>query len=215
MRSSFISLFLSALMCIGCGSGSEPIQPPASPPPPSADAVLAPTETQSTETQTADAVTPVSAAQPVNASPPRTLQQRIADANAEARVIQALVRQDELRVFDFDATVQNGTLTLAGDVNTIRQRRLINRVVRRIQGVSSVSTTVTVAGQPLEMAIAKAKKEGSQAAEEGDRNIYYTVRSGDTLWNIARRHSASIQQIKSMNRINGSSLQPGQRIRVR
>ncbi len=209
MRSFFISSFLLALMCTGCGSGSEPLQPPASPPPPSADATPAPAETK-----TAEAVNPVPVAQPVNAAASRTLQQRIADANAEARVIQALVHQDELRVFDFDVTVQSGALTLAGDVNTIQQRRLTNRVVRRIQGVSSVSNTVTVAGQPLEMAIAEAKQDGSQAAKD-DRNVYYTVRSGDTLWNIARKHSASIQQIKTMNRINGSSLQPGQRIRVR
>jgi hypothetical protein len=154
-------------------------------------------------------------AEPISASAPRTLQQRIADANAEARVIQALVRQDKLRVFDFDATVNGGALTLVGDVDTIQQRRLIDRVVRRIRGVASVSNAVTVAGQSLEMAIAEAKQEGSDTAEEDDRDVYYTVRSGDTLWNIARRHSASVQQIKTMNRINGSSLQPGQRIRVR
>lgn len=214
MRSSFIPLFLFALICAGCGSGSDALQPPASPPPPSADAAPAPVETERA-VQTADTVEPVPVAQPVHASAPRTLQQRINDVNAEARVIQTLVRQDELRVFDFDATVKSGALTLSGDVNTIQQRRLINRVVRRIQGVSSVSNTVTVAGQTLEMAIAEAKQEGSKAAEEDDRNVYYTVRSGDTLWNIARQHSASIQQIKTMNRINGSSLQPGQRIRVR
>jgi len=110
--------------------------------------------------------------------------------------------------------VQRGALVLAGDVNTVRQRRLISRVIRRIQGVSSVSNRVTVAGQPFDIAIAEAKQDGASAKED-DRNVYYTVRSGDTLWNIARRHSASVQQIKTMNRINGASLQPGQRIRVR
>ena len=208
MRSSFISLFLFALVCTGCGSGSEPLQPPK-PPPPSAEA-----PPSSADTKTAQATNPVPVAQPVNASSPRTLRQHIADASAESRVIQALLGHDELRVFDFDATVQRGALVLAGDVNTVRQRRLISRVIRRIQGVSSVSNRVTVAGQPFDIAIAEAKQDGASAKED-DRNVYYTVRSGDTLWNIARRHSASVQQIKTMNRINGASLQPGQRIRVR
>lgn len=209
MRSSFISLFLLALLCTGCGSGSEPLQPPKSPPPPSAEAPPASADTKATQ-----AVPTVPVAQPVNASTPRTLQQHINDANAESRVIQALVRHDELRVFDFEARVQRGALVLAGDVNTIQERRLISRVIRHIQGVSSVSNTVTVGGQPFDVAIAEAEQDGANAKED-DRNVYYTVRSGDTLWNIARRHSASVQQIKTMNRINGSSLQPGQRIRVR
>jgi len=144
-----------------------------------------------------------------------SLEQRIADANAESRVVQALVKQDALRVFDFDATVQRGELTILGDVNTLDQHRLIDRVLRRISGVTSTTNQVTVGGQPFDVVLAEAKQNGQPQAKADSRKVFYTVRSGDTLWNIARQHAASVQQIKTINGISSASLQPGQRIRVR
>lgn len=45
---------------------------------------------------------------------------------------------------------------------------------------------------------------------------FYTVQSGDTLWNIAKQHRISIDQLLSMNKLNiNSVIQPGQRLRIR
>jgi membrane-bound lytic murein transglycosylase D len=44
----------------------------------------------------------------------------------------------------------------------------------------------------------------------------HRVRSGDTLWGIARRYDVSVQQLRSWNDLGGRSrILPGQRIRVR
>ncbi len=43
----------------------------------------------------------------------------------------------------------------------------------------------------------------------------YTVRSGDTLYQIARNHDMSITELRSMNNLQGDMLRVGQRITVR
>ncbi len=43
---------------------------------------------------------------------------------------------------------------------------------------------------------------------------YYTVRSGDTLWGIAQSQGTTVTSIKSMNGMNGSRLEIGQKLRV-
>jgi LysM repeat protein len=42
----------------------------------------------------------------------------------------------------------------------------------------------------------------------------YRVRSGDSLWDIARRHRTSVAQIKRANSISSSRLKPGQVIEI-
>lgn len=42
----------------------------------------------------------------------------------------------------------------------------------------------------------------------------YRVRSGDSLWDIARRHRTSVAQIKRANSISSSRLKPGQMIEI-
>lgn len=42
----------------------------------------------------------------------------------------------------------------------------------------------------------------------------YRVRSGDSLWEIARRHGTSVAAIQSANGLRGSSLRPGQTLAI-
>jgi LysM repeat protein len=53
------------------------------------------------------------------------------------------------------------------------------------------------------------KKKASSDAE------YYTVKSGDSLWNIARKHDTSVSKIKQLNNLSSNSLHPGDELRVR
>ena len=62
------------------------------------------------------------------------------------------------------------------------------------------------------------KKQRVDAAipdEQTQKFIYHTVQPGDTLWNIAQRYQASMDQIKRVNRIgNGRMLKSGTRIKI-
>jgi membrane-bound lytic murein transglycosylase D len=43
--------------------------------------------------------------------------------------------------------------------------------------------------------------------------IYYTIKSGDTLWDIAQKYNTSYQKIQAWNNI-GENLQLGQKIKI-
>lgn len=53
--------------------------------------------------------------------------------------------------------------------------------------------------------------ESSQALAAASR---YTVRRGDTLWNIARSHGTSVDRIKAANAIYSSRIRPGQVLEI-
>lgn len=44
--------------------------------------------------------------------------------------------------------------------------------------------------------------------------VYYTVRRGDTLWDISRRYNISLVQLKKLNKMNSSKIKPGEKIKV-
>lgn len=48
--------------------------------------------------------------------------------------------------------------------------------------------------------------------ESGDRETYYRVRSGDSLWTIARRHNLSTDSIKMWNNLESDIIRPGNQL---
>ena len=57
-------------------------------------------------------------------------------------------------------------------------------------------------GVPLRLA--------SSSGESGSATVQYRVRSGDSLWTIARRHGTTVAQLQSRNRLASSRIIPGQ-----
>ncbi|MFW5730482.1 MAG: LysM peptidoglycan-binding domain-containing protein [Desulfonatronovibrionaceae bacterium] len=54
-----------------------------------------------------------------------------------------------------------------------------------------------------------------QANEQGAaREVHYQVRSGDTLWDIARRFGVCTTELQEWNNMSGSRIRPGDRLRV-
>jgi len=80
---------------------------------------------------------------------------------------------------------------------------------------------------------AKPETSGTDAAETADatstqeaeaspppqeapaEEVYHTVRSGDSLWEIARSYSVSVDQITRLNNLPSNRIKPGQRLRIR
>lgn len=51
-------------------------------------------------------------------------------------------------------------------------------------------------------------------ANSRQRQTSYTVRSGDTLQSIARRHNVSVNDLKRNNNLRNNTVRPGQKLRV-
>ena len=49
-------------------------------------------------------------------------------------------------------------------------------------------------------------------AGEPVNDTYYQVRSGDSLWSIARQHDVSPDEIKKWNNLKNSTIHPGNRL---
>jgi len=101
---------------------------------------------------------------------------------------------------------------------TAAQLRTANQDVRLDKrGRLRVATNLMVPMQPGAMKVAHVvpEKKGAapEAAARSDRT--YVVRSGDTLYAIARRHRTAVETIATLNHLSMAiALQPGQRIRL-
>jgi len=57
--------------------------------------------------------------------------------------------------------------------------------------------------------------ESSRAlSQNSSSSKTYTVKPGDSLWNISQKHSLSIEEIKRLNNLNSTTIKPGQRLIV-
>jgi LysM repeat protein len=50
---------------------------------------------------------------------------------------------------------------------------------------------------------------------DASQNVYYTVKSGDTLYGIAREHNMTINQLRELNNISGDNIRVGQSLAVK
>lgn len=67
-------------------------------------------------------------------------------------------------------------------------------------------------GQKLQVKGGSASPKAETVSSHGAS--FYVVRTGDNLWDIARRHGISVQQITEWNALDHIKLQPGMRLRV-
>ena len=95
-------------------------------------------------------------------------------------------------------------------------------VVREGDNLASISRKYSIAIPDLQRwnkLDAKSKlKIGQQLKLTGGKaaplGIFYNVRKGDTLWDIAKRNNVGVQQIMDWNSIPGGKIYPGLRLKV-
>lgn len=77
-------------------------------------------------------------------------------------------------------------------------------------------------GQELKIFPGSPSDEGTDPSENSivvssdiQENTYYTVKSGDTLYKIARAHNMSLEELKELNDLAGNTISIGQQLTVR
>lgn len=59
----------------------------------------------------------------------------------------------------------------------------------------------------------KSRKKNSRKSSRGGKSV--TIKNGDTLSDIAERHHTTVAKLKKLNKISGSSIRAGKKIRVK
>lgn len=92
--------------------------------------------------------------------------------------------------------------------NNLNSSKLVVGQKLKIQGGSVKTTsTSTTNGKPTSTA--------SKTSETGNHYFYYTIQSGDNLWDLADQYNTTVAQIKKLNNINNASyLKQGQKIKI-
>lgn len=172
----------------------------------------------------------------------RSVAQQISDASVATAVQLALVDHRDLRTFPLEPVAVNGHVVLQGEVETLAQRERAESVASGVAGVRGVINRIISTETP---AIAEAREDrapddqvehesddaadrqaddplvaaeapsSSEPAASESEATYHTVEYGDNLWDIARAHNVSVEQITRLNDLGSSSIKPGQRLQVK
>jgi membrane-bound lytic murein transglycosylase D len=59
------------------------------------------------------------------------------------------------------------------------------------------------------------KNNFAEVISPGNADEYYTVRSGDTLWDIAQKYGVSISNLKKWNNKRSNKIKPGEKLRIK
>ncbi|MCI7309995.1 MAG: transglycosylase SLT domain-containing protein [Prevotella sp.] len=59
------------------------------------------------------------------------------------------------------------------------------------------------------------EKKGKKGKKNRERSRSVTVKSGDTLYEIAARNNISVSKLKKLNKISGSNIRPGKKLKVK
>lgn len=130
--------------------------------------------------------------------------------------------------------ISNATQSTAKNTTTSRESRLTYKVksgdflskIAANYGVSlenlkewnKLKSTVIHTGQILYLyPQGQATSSGGSTrtlAQNSSSSKTYTVKPGDSLWNISQKHSLSIEEIKRLNNLNSTTIKPGQRLIV-
>lgn len=75
-----------------------------------------------------------------------------------------------------------------------------NLTVQKLKDINNLSSNLLKVGQVLKL------------SESNDNNNYYVVKSGDSLWKIAKNNNVSVDDIKKANNLKTDILQIGQKL---
>jgi membrane-bound lytic murein transglycosylase D len=59
-----------------------------------------------------------------------------------------------------------------------------------------------------------AARPAARRVESAPEKVLYRVRQGDTLFSIAKRYDATVQELKEWNRLRSNAIKVGQRLTI-
>lgn len=106
----------------------------------------------------------------------------------------------------------NGTHTVRSGENLGLIAKKYGCSVSQLKAWNNLSKSTIHPGQKLKVS----KPAGTIEVDENAEYVYHTVKSGDTLWDIAKLYDGvTVNQIKQLNNItNARRLKPGDKIRI-
>lgn len=91
--------------------------------------------------------------------------------------------------------------------------------VSQLMSWNNLSKSTIYAGQKLKVSgnrtSGPSSTKSSSSASGGLKYTYYTIKSGDNLWDLAQKNNCTVSEIKTLNDIkNANRLRPGQKIKI-
>lgn len=164
---------------------------------------------------------------PIDPDDGGSVAERLRDVSLAANVKLKLAEETGVDISMIDLQVQDGRVTLLGDVAS---REIGSRVVGAAQGVAGVKQVVSQLNAPdapppappgptLTDSLVRKPTDSSAQAQpqqaEAPTPEYYTIKRGDNLGAIARKHGTTVAQLQRLNNITGTNIRAGQRLRVK
>ena len=86
--------------------------------------------------------------------------------------------------------------------------------VSELQRLNGIRGTTIYAGKKLKVIDRKGVESSSSKKSSKTSVSTYKVRSGDSLYGIARKHGTTIAAIKKLNGLNSDTIYPGQKLKI-
>lgn len=146
--------------------------------------------------------------------------------------------KDEVAPVDFTPTPPDTTLELTpppqnnGQAQQTQSRTITHKIrsgetlggiaikygvtVSQIKKWNNMSSSRLIAGKTLKIYVKSSTTNTGNTNSAGHAGTAktYTVRSGDSLWSIAQKFGTTVEEIKRLNDLRSSSLQPGMKLVV-
>ncbi|MGB3543792.1 LysM peptidoglycan-binding domain-containing protein [Rubrivirga sp.] len=147
---------------------------------------------------------------------PAQVASRLADLRLSTAVRLALVDDDRTRPLDVEVAAWQGAVVLAGRVPSPDQSSVV-AVARSVPGVRTVSGLGAGDGPsgPVVTVPDRPRPSDSSSRPASTDRVVHTVERGDTVFGLARRYGTTVGAILELNGTVSTSIQIGQRLRVR
>jgi membrane-bound lytic murein transglycosylase D len=141
--------------------------------------------------------------------PPRSTALRVPSAAVEPIAARAASLRYE------DPYMKIATFTLRPGDSLKKLSRALGVSSEEIARMNNLRKPTVGVGQTIFLPVGQTELSAKlDAARHQSAARYHTVKKGETLFSIARRHGLSVEELTDLNRLGNHTIQPGERLRV-